>query len=92
MLKYAETHLTDLVHSAWDTLLADRPGVVLKVFTAGNAGVVSDIQSDHTDDVKCSSSHAASSDCGKEFGARDDRRVLQLVLFLSSLAVFLMAA
>lgn len=31
MLKHAECHLAELVYGAWDTLLADRPGLAMEV-------------------------------------------------------------
>lgn len=34
MLKLAEAHLAEAVYSAWDTLLADRPGAVMSVYTS----------------------------------------------------------
>eukprot|EP00892_Ulva_mutabilis_P006650 jgi/Ulvmu1/4357/UM002_0082.1 len=66
MLKYAETHLAGLVFRAWDTLLADRPGVVMEVYTAAQQGL-SDIQFNVFDETSSQSSRSCS-DVGSEAG------------------------
>lgn len=50
MLKYAESHLAELVYSAWDTLLADRPGAVVEVHTSTHVGTFCDSSSDTSDE------------------------------------------
>lgn len=73
MLKNAETHLAGLVHSAWDIVLADRPGVVMEVYTAGRREVFSDSDSG-TFDVDASSSDDSSSNaCREQSFVRTDK-------------------